>query len=319
MLRLRRFLLACALSALSPGAIAAENYPNRAVRIIVPFGPGSGSDIVARRFAAFLQDYWKQPVVIDNRPGAQGVIGTDLLRTAPADGYTLGFSTNSTHAAAAYLYRKLPYEALRDFEHIALIGTGGSVAMVSRDSPFKSMAALVAHAKAHPGEVLYGHADTSSQVPAAMLRARGVPLDAVPYKTAGNIITDLIGGQIHIAFFNYMTGAAQAAGGRLVPIAITESRRNAAWPGVPIVAESYPGYEFSFFVGVSAPRGVPANVVSAIHDAIARAQDDRAIREQLEKTGLRFVRLRRGDYARFVAVEIERWRHYADAAGLIPQ
>lgn len=318
--QMRALLWATILCALVVTDTPAQRYPTQPVRIIVPFGPGSGSDIVARRLAVFLQSRWKQPVIIDNRPGAQGVIGTEMLRHATPDGYTIGISTNSTHAAAAWLYRKLPYDAFRDFEHIAILGTGGSVALVPRDSPFKSVEELAAYAKARPGTVLYGHADTSSQVPAALLRARaGIPIEAVPYKAAANIITDLIGGQIHLAFFNYMTGAAQAANGRLVPIAITESTRSAAWQGIPTVGESYPGYEVSFFVGVSAPRGLPPALAAQIHAALGQAQEDLSFREPLAKMGLRFARLPLGAYAGFIRGESERWRQHVLAAGLTPQ
>ena len=196
-------------------AAHAQSYPAKSVKLIVPFGPGSGSDIVARRLGLYLQEHWKQSVVIDNRPGAQGMIGTEALKNSPADGYSLGISTNSTHAAAPHLIKNLPYDPIADFEHLALIGVGGSVAVVSRHSPFKTLAELAAYAKAHPGETFFGHADTSSQLPGALLQtSAGIPLVAVAYKASANVVTDLLGGQIHFAFFNYMTAAALVAGGR---------------------------------------------------------------------------------------------------------
>ena len=143
-------LLVASVSAL------AQTYPSQPVRIIVPFGPGSGSDIVARKLGGYLQARWKQPVIIDNRPGAQGVIATDALKNAPADGYTLGISTNSTHAAAAYLIKKLPYDPIADFEHVALIGVGGSVLLVPAQSPFKTLPELARYARANPGKVFFG-------------------------------------------------------------------------------------------------------------------------------------------------------------------
>lgn len=298
----------------------AQEFPSQPVRIIVPFGPGSGSDIVARRVGAVLQALWKKPVVIDNRPGAQGVIATEMLRNAPPDGHTLGVSTNSTHAAAVLLFKKLPYDSLRDFEHIALVGTGGSVALVPKDSPFKSVAELVAYARARPGSVLYGYADTISQVPPALLRARaGLRIEGVPYKSVTGLLSDLIGGQIHLAFFNSMTAAAQVAGGRLLPIAITEAQRNQAWPGVPAVAESFAGYEVSYFIGFSAPHGVPAPILAKIQHGIAHALAQATVRTPLENMGLRFSGLATGEYAGFIRAQTERWRDYVRAAGLQPQ
>jgi tripartite-type tricarboxylate transporter receptor subunit TctC len=304
---------------LSP-ATWAEDYPSRPIRLIVPFGPGSGSDIVARRLGIYLQERWKQPVVIDDRPGAQGLIGTEALKNAPADGYTLGISTNSTHAAAPYLFRKLPYDPIKDFDHIALIGVGGSVALVPHDSPFKTIAELVSFARTHPGEVLFGHADTLSQITGELLKANAkLPVDGVPYKAAANVIADLLGGRIQFAFFNYMTGAAQTANGQLIPIAITESKRSPHWPGVPTVSESYPGYEVTFFVGVSAPRGVAPDIAAKIHRAIYDAADDPGIREPLENVGLTFKRQPLWEYRAFIVNQGERWHEHVKATGLVPQ
>ncbi|MFN0041153.1 MAG: Bug family tripartite tricarboxylate transporter substrate binding protein [Burkholderiales bacterium] len=301
-------------------SVFAEPYPAKPVRLIVPFGPGSGSDIVARRLANYLQERWKQPVVIDNRPGAQGMIGAQAVRNSPADGYTLGIGTNSTHAAAPYLIKNLPYDPVADFDHVSLIGVGGSVALVSRQSPIKSIPELAAHAKAHPGEIYFGHADTISQIPGELLHASaGIPIVGVAYKASANVVADLLGGQIHLAFFNYMTGAAQVAAGRLVPIAITESERNPNWPGIPTVSETYPGYEVNFFVGISAPRGVAPDVVAKIHQAIQDAQKEPAVREPLEKVGLAFVAQKSGEYRRFIVTESERWRELVKAAKLTAQ
>ena len=309
----------CALSIVVASAFA-QPYPSQPVRIIVPFGPGSGSDIVARKLGSYLQERWKQPVIIDNRPGAQGVIATEVLKNSPADGYTLGISTNSTHAAAPYLIKKLPYDPLEDFEHIALIGVGGSVLLVPSQSPFKTLPELAHYAKAHPGKIFFGHADTISQIPGELLKVSAkIPIEGVAYKASGNIITDLIGGYIQCAFFNYMTGAAQVASGQLVPIAITESKRNPHWPGIPTVSESYPGHEVSFFVGISAPRGIAPDVVTKIHDAIRDAQNNPKVKEPLERVGLTFVRQAIGEYRAFILKESERWREHVKAARIEPQ
>ncbi|HEY7759247.1 MAG TPA: tripartite tricarboxylate transporter substrate binding protein [Burkholderiales bacterium] len=303
---------------IAAGTAWAQTYPSQPIRIIVPFGPGSGSDIVGRRLGIYLQERWKQPVIIDNRPGAQGMIGTEALRSAPADGYTLAMSTNSTHAAAPHLIKNLPYDPIADFEHIALIGITGSVVLVRRDSRFKSIPELAAYAMAHPGQVFFGHADTISQIPGELLRAAAkLPVEGVAYKTSANVIVDLIGGQIQFAFFNYMTGAAQAASGRLVPIAITESRRNSRWPAVPTLSETYPGLEVTAFVGVSAPHGVPPQIVAKLHRAIREAQEDRGLKEPLESVGLTFVPLPLGGYRSFILKEMERWREHVKTAGLV--
>jgi tripartite-type tricarboxylate transporter receptor subunit TctC len=207
---------------------------------------------------------------------------------------------------------------IADFEHIALIGIGGSVALVPRESPFKTIPELAAYARAHPGKVFFGHADTISQIPGELLRAAAkLPIEGVPYRASANVIVDLIGGQIQFAFFNYMTGAAQAANGRLVPIAISEPQRNPHWPGIPTVSETYPDQEVTFFVGVSAPRGVPQEIVSKLHRAIQEAQDDPGFKEPLQSVGLTFVPQPPGEYRAFIGKEAERWRVHVKAAGLV--
>jgi tripartite-type tricarboxylate transporter receptor subunit TctC len=318
-MRLLNWLGVVALSITMVSAHA-QSYPARPVKLIVPFGPGSGSDIVARRLGLVLQEHWKQSVVIDNRPGAQGMIGTELLRNSPADGYTLGISTNSTHAAAPYLIKNLPYDPVVDFQHLSLIGVGGSVALVSRQSPFKTLPELAAYAKAHPGQTFFGHADTSSQLPGELLQTSArIPLVGVAYKASANVVTDLLGGQIHFAFFNYMTAAAQVAGGRLLPIAITESKRNPSWPGIPAINETYPGYEVTFFVGVSAPRGIAPDVAVKIHQAIQDSLKDPHFRDPLQNVGLTFVPQPAGEYRDFIAREGHHWRDLIKTAKLAPQ
>ena len=310
-------VLVCLSTAMAPAW--SQNYPSHPVRIFVPFGPGSGSDIVARHLGRYLERRWKQAVIIENRPGAQGVIGTEALRTAAADGYTLGISTNSTHAAAPYLVKDLPYDPLADFEHVALIGVGGAIALVPKDSPFKTLSDLATHAKAHPGNVFFGHADTIAQIPGELLKEAGLPVVGVPYKSSSIVIADLLGGRIQFAFFNAMTAAAQAPSGRLLPIAITESKRHPRWPTVPTVSETYPGFEVTFFIGISAPRGVPADIVATIHRAIQEAEQNPALKEPLESAGLTFVRLPAGGYRTYILKEAERWRGHVRAAGLTPQ
>ncbi|HEX4985540.1 MAG TPA: tripartite tricarboxylate transporter substrate binding protein [Burkholderiales bacterium] len=318
---MRRGVAALLLALATAGpAAAADGFPSHPVRIIVPFGPGSGSDIVARRLGLALEQRWKQSVVIDNRPGAQGMIGTEALKSSAPDGYTLGISTNSTHAVAPYVTKNLPYDTLADFEHICLIGVGGAVALVPKDSPFRTLPELAAYARAHPGDVFFGHADTISQIPGELLRAQaGIPMQGVPYKASTGVVTDLIGGRLQLAFFNYMTATAQVATGLVMPMAVTEAARNPRWPDVPAVSETYPGFEVRFFVGISAPRGVPPEIVAAIRSAIEQALQDPALKRPLEDTGLTFLRPPAGGYRGFIAAEAERWRAHLKAAGIVPQ
>ncbi len=301
-------------------AYAADSYPTKPIRIIVPFGPGSASDLTARVFGKYLQDHWKQPAVIDNRAGANGIIGTDAIRTSPPDGYTVGFATNSTHAAAPYLFKQLPYKPLEDFEHIGLFGVAGSVALVTPSSPFKSISELVAYAKANPGKVLFGYADTSSQVPSELLKTRsGVEIDGVPYKTLANAMTDLIGGQIHFMFASYPASSGQVRGGKLIPIAVTESDRSNLYPKVPTVSETYPGFEVHGFVALVAPRGTPKDVVTKLNQAMRAALSDPLFREQLLNNGLTPRPMTSEEFKVFLSRESARWKDYIKAAKIEAQ
>ena len=305
---------------LSLACSAAEPYPSKPIRIIVPFGPGSASDVIARTFGKYLQDQWKQPIVVENRPGANGVIGTEMLSNTTPDGYTLGFATNSTHAAAAYLFKELPYNPIEDFEHIGLFGVAGAVALVPTGSPFKSIPELVAYSKANPGKVFFGYADTSSQIPAELLKARGsLTIEGVQYKGIANALTDLIGGQIQFMFANYVTSSGQIRGGKLLPIAVTESERSPLWPEVPTVAETYPGYELHGFVALVAPRGTPTEVVLKANQAMRNALADGAFKEHLMKMGVTPKPLTSEEYRAFLLKETARWKEYIKAAKIQPQ
>ncbi len=313
-------LLCAAVLALCAGQVSAQDYPSKPIKIVVPFGPGGSTDITARLFAKFLEERWKQPVVVENRAGANGIIGTEAVKNSPADGYTLVASGNSTHAAAPHLFKKLAYDPVKDFEAIGLFGVFGSVALVPANSPFKSIPELASYAKAHPGKVFYGYFNTSSQVPGAMLQASAnIPIESVPYKSITNAVPDLISGQIQLMFMDYVAAFAHISGGKVVPIAVSESSRLARWPDVPAVAEFYPGYEVQAFLSLSAPAGTPKPVVTKLNQALRDAQANAAFKEQLEGMGLRLRSLSPEEYRAFLVKEIGRWGQYVKTAKIEPQ
>jgi tripartite-type tricarboxylate transporter receptor subunit TctC len=305
---------------LALGSAIAQPYPNKAIRIIVPFGPGGATDLISRAFGKYLQDHWNYPVVVENRPGANGLIGTEALKRANPDGYTLGMASNSTHAAAPHLFKRLSYKPIDDFEHIGLFGLAGSVALVSAGSPFKSIAEFVTYAKANPGKVFFGYANTSSQVPAELLKVRAaLPIDSVQYKVMGQAMTDLIGGQIQFMFADYLTASGQIRSGRLIPIAVTESQRCALWPNVPTIAETYPGFELHGFVGLAAPHGTPKGTLLKVNQAMRDALADPSFRSFLVGIGMTPKTLTSEEYQAFLLGETDRWREYVKAAKIEPQ
>jgi len=297
-----------------------QSYPSKPIRIIVPFGPGGSGDITARTFAQYLEAHAKQPVVIENKPGANGILGTEAVKTAAPDGYTLLLTTNTTHAANVSLYKTLPYDPLKDFEHVGLFGTFASVAVVRPESGIRSIRELVAFAKENPGKVFFGHYNSASQMSAELFRQRaGIEMSPVPYKTIGNAVTDLLGGQIQVLFMEYVSGSSHIEAGRVVPLGVTARERHRAWPQVPAIAEFYPGYEITAFLGLAAPAHTPREVVDTLHTFLERSLADPKVSEGLDKLGMTTRPLSRGEYRRYVEGEIARWRGYVKAAGIQPE
>ena len=317
-----RWGIAALLALASAGSSLAQTqaYPNRPIKIVVPFGPGGSSDIAARSLGRYIEEQGKQSVVIENKPGAGGIIGSEAVKSAPGDGYTLLLATNSTHAAAQALYKKLSYDPVADFEHIGLICTFGSVLLVPPSSPYKSLAGLVAYARANPGKVFFGHFNTSSQIPGELLRTMGkLPITSVPYKSITNALPDLMGGQIQFMFMDYVAAAAHMEGGKLLPLAVTEARREPRWPNVPAVAETYPGFEVLAFLALAAPAKTPRDVVLKLNGYVREALTHSPMREQMEKLACNSRLYSPEEYKAFFLREKERWEKYVKAAGIEPQ
>ena len=328
MQRLIRTLLGASLLAAVAAAVAAavsapafaQAWPTKPIKLIIPFGQGGSGDITARLFAQYLEAQVKQPVVVENRAGANGIIGTEANKNAAPDGYTIQIVSNSTHGANASLYKKLPYDTLKDFEHVGLFGTFGSVAVVPSDSPIKSIADLTAFAKANPGKAFYAHYNSATHVGGALYALRaGVPLTGVPYKALGNALTDLYGKQIHVIFMDYVASTSQIAGGKLIPLAVTAKERHKMWPQVPALAETFPGFDQIAFLGLATPAGVPADILNTLNRHMVGAMNDPGIRAKLEALGIIVGALSRDDYTGFVRDQMERWAGYVRDAKIQPE
>ncbi|AOB29862.1 ABC transporter substrate-binding protein [Bordetella sp. H567] len=298
----------------------AAEWPERTVTIIVPSAAGGAADLTARTFAQYLGGKTGQSVVVEDRPGAGGIVGTNSVKSAPADGYTFLLSTNSTQAANPYLYKSLPYDPLKDFRQVGMLGTFGSVAVVSPASPFQSMPQLVAYAKQHPGKVFYGYYSSSSQVPSALLKARAaLQIDGAAYKNVTQIITDLRGGQIDFAFVDYLTAMGQIDGKGLRPIAVTGEAANPAWPDVPTMSSYYPGFVVLGWLGLSAPAGTPEPIVQAMNRYLGQAVEDPDVNGKLSRLGLQPRRMDVAHFETFVRDDAGRWKQWIATAGIAPQ
>ena len=309
-------LAACACAA----AAHAQAYPSKPIRIVVPFGPGGSGDISARAFAQYLETQSKQSVVIDNKPGANGIIGTELVKTSPPDGYTIELITNTTHAANLSLYKKVPYDPVKDFEYIGLFGTFGSVATVVPGKGINTIADLVKYSKANPGKTFFGYYNSASQMTAELFRSRsGADLTGVSYKAIGNAITDLMGGQIQVLFLEYLPALPQLEGGKVIGLGVSGPTRYHAWPNIPAFAETYPGFELTAYLGLAAPAHTPPEALDYLNGLMVKVMQDPAGRAQFEKLGLAIKPMSRPEFRGFAASEVQRWREYVKVSGIQPE
>jgi tripartite-type tricarboxylate transporter receptor subunit TctC len=316
----RRAALAAvaAIPALPRPAAAQGAWPDRPVRFIVAFPAGSGTDVNARIFAEALQVELGQPVVVDNRGGANGFIASEAVARARPDGYTFLFTANTTHGSNPALFRRLPYDPVADFSPVALIGSGVLLVVVNNDLPVRSMQDLVAYARANPGRLNFASGSASSRVAGEMFKSMAnVDMVNVTYRSNPLGITDVIGGVAQVMFVDATTSAPHAREGRVRAIGVTSRQRTSILPDVPTVEEQgFPGYEMLSWTAVYAPAGTPAPIVTRMNRLINEIMGRPAVAEKLTATG---TMLRPGtpeDLAAFQASEIDKWKRIVAAAGI---
>lgn len=317
----RRFyccLLTCAFC-LGIGAAGAQPYPARPIRFIVPFAPGGGTDLLARMLAQRLPESLGQPVVVDNRGGAGGVIGAALAARAPADGYTIVLGSPGPLTINPNLQAKLPYDSLRDFAPVTLATISPFSLVLHPSVPADSVKALIALARARPGQLNYGSAGTGAvnHFSAEQFKAlAGVDLVHVPYKGAGPAVLDLVGGRLQLMFENLPTVLAHVRSGKLKMLAVGTKARSALVPEYPTLAEAgVPGYEASTAFGVLAPAKTPAAIVARLNRESVRLLRGE-LKERLSAMGLEAVGSTPGEYATHLREERARYGRIARVAGI---
>lgn len=304
-----------ALAVAAPSALQAQVWPSRPVKLIVPFPPGGTGDLLGRLAAKEMEVSLGQPVVVENRAGAGGAIGSDAVAKAAPDGYTLVLSNVASHAIGPAVYAKMPYDALRDFTHIGLIAAVPSGIAVAANSPYKSMAALLAKARTAPGAVKFGSNGngTSSHAKLAILnQSAKVDITHVPYKGSAPATADLLGGQI-----DGLIAAVPDVGRNslLRLLAITTDTRAARWPDVPTVRElGLAPLVASNWFGISGPAGIPAPVADRLNAALVTALNTPELAERLRDLGAEPNRMTRQDYSAMVGSDIARWADVARSA-----
>ena len=302
------FVLAAATSG-APIATA-QDYPNRPIRIVVPFSPGGAVDGPTRAIAQELAKQLKQPVVIENKPGAGATIGTDIVAKSPADGYTL-LLASQTNAISASLYKSLPYDPIGDFVAISLLGREPGVLVVHPSMPVSTVAELIAYAKARPGQINYASSGNGSgqHLFAAMFASMaGLQLVHVPYRGSGPATTDLLAGVVPMSMPGTAGMVRHIAAGKLRPLAVSGSRRSPQLPEVPTLAESgLAGYSAYVWMGLFAPKGTPAPVIERLHRELMIALATPEVKGHLTTAGIEIVGSTPAEFAAYFREERERW------------
>jgi tripartite-type tricarboxylate transporter receptor subunit TctC len=317
-----RFVLPFAFVALGlplPGNRALAAYPDKIIKIVVPFAPGGGTDVVTRTLAQEMAKELGVSVIIENKPGAGTIIGTQSVAASDADGYTLLMGTFA-NAVNPSLYAKLPYDQHRDFAPVALVARSFNIVVVNPASPIKSIADLIAVAKAEPDKLSYGTYGTGTSAHLAgelFKHMAGVNLTTIPYKGAAPAITDLIGGQIQVMFTTVASAAPLIEGGQLRALAVTSAERSPAFPDLPTVSEAgVPGYDAEAWYGLFAPAKTPPDIVDRLNKAAAAAVKAESFKKLAVSEGLVLVASPPNELDRYFAVEEERWRKVIQDAGV---
>jgi len=311
-------LVAVALAALAFGSASAQEYPTKPIRIIVPLTPGSGADIAGRIIAARMSEHWKQPVVVENRPGAGGQIGTAAVVKSEPDGHTL-LVQSSSHSANPAIYKSLPYDPQRDLADVAILGKTPYV-MVS--AQYKTLKSLLADAKAKPGQLAFASAGvgTSTHLAAEYLVGlAGVRMIHVPYKGSAEAIQDVLASRVQFYMAPVNVAVGQVKEGRLNPLGVSTTRQAASLPDVPTLAsQGLPDYDVTLWFGMWAPSGTPLPVVQKLNAAINAIVFEPAVKEQFTKLGIEPAPMKPDEFARFVRSEMEVYKRIVQAAN-IPQ
>ena len=298
----------------------AQNFPSRTITLVIPFAPGGSNSIVGRVIADKMGQLLGEKVVVDNRPGAGGTVGTRAVARSDPDGYTILLSFTGTLAIAPSLYRNPGYDPRKDFAPIGLIGNAPNSLVVHPSFPAKSVAELVAYAKANPGKVNFGSAGagTVSHITGEYFAASaGIKLVHIPYKGTGPALTDLLGGHIPMAFAPIPASHANVSGGMLRALAVTSTTRSSLLPEVPTIAESgLPGFDASLYYGLVAPAGTPRPVIDKLNKTLQDALGSTEVKKQLGLDGTEITPGTPEDYAAFIDKDEKKWSQLVKASGV---
>ncbi|NPC59135.1 Bug family tripartite tricarboxylate transporter substrate binding protein [Caenimonas soli] len=304
------FAVLVAFAAVSAGVANADDWPTKAVKIVVPFPAGGATDVPARLLADRLSKIWRQPVIVENRPGAGGALGAAEVARAAADGYTLLFPSGSVMTVNQFVYAKLPYDPVRDFSPITNVASSPQVLVVPKQSRFETMEALIAHARSNPSKLTFAHAGVGSQSHLAneyFLQQAKIQAVGVPYKGDPPAVTDIIGGNIDFSVISLGASLANVKGGKLRALGVTSREEIAQLPGVRPIGAVLTGFENTGWFGLVAPANVPPTIVKKIYQDALASLSDADLRAQLDAMGFRIVANSPEAMAEAMASERKRW------------
>lgn len=315
-------LALCSLSFLLSGTAKAQSWPTKPVRIVTAFGAGSASDIVARMLAEDLQAAFKQPFVVDNKPGASGMLAAEAVAKSAPDGYTLFLSTNTAHSVNPHLFKKLPYDPIADFTPIARVCYFPFVLAVNSSSPIKSVDQLAALSRSAQAKASYGYGNSTGQIAgAAFVSQMKLDATAVPYKSTPQALTDLIGGQFNFLFVDLASSQAQVKSGRVRLLAVTSELRSPQVPDLPTIAAAanLPGFEVTAWVGMLGPAGLSADITTRVSEEIQRALKRRDIIDRLTSLGADVAPAPPAELDRYMRAQLVSWGRKVKDAGITPE
>jgi len=300
--------------------VNAQSYPSKPVKLVVPFPAGSATDLVARLAGQQLQEALKQPFVVENKPGAQGAIAAEFVAKAAPDGYTLMMTTNTPQAANVSLFKKLPYDPVKDFEPVVRLSTTSFMLMAKPDFPAKNLKDLLAYVHSQPGKFSAGYGSAGSQVSIAMMKAMGkLDVVEVPYKGIPQTVTDVLGGTLAFTFVDLSNALPQMKGGKLRGYAVTSEKRTPLAPDVPAMAEELKGYDLIAWFAIMAPAGTPKDIVQSLYDVCAKALQKSEIREKFAAIGTDVAPMNPAQLGAFIRSEIVKWAALVKQAGIQPE
>jgi len=311
--------IAAAIALAASGLASGETYPAKPIHFIVPYPAGGPLDTVARLLGQKVSESVRQPVIVENRPGAGGNIGADLVAKSAPDGYTILMGAVATHAINPTLYAHIPYDPVKDFAPVTQVASTPNVLVVNPSLPVASVKEFIAYAKAHPDALNFGSGSTGSagHLAGELFKAMaGVRMVHVPYKGAGPAMQDLIGGRIQLMFDNLASSLAQMRAGRVKALAVTTAKRSALAPELPTIAESgLPGFDISTWFGVFAPGGTPRDIVERLHAEFVKALADPAVRQTMLKLGAEPVGNTPAEFAAYIQSEARKYAEVIKASG----